>query len=160
MSPVTTSRLEKFLLSMWAFWVRELEKAVILELGKISARYREREPQPHLDAHGCQYKSGKGEKVDRTIPKIKDPHPILQLRLLNISLQHGNLRLRQRLRALGVKTAAVLHPWAKHVRQNAGADFVVLRVGGGGLDGDGATSKQLDVFHLGIVAGGQTCGFD
>jgi hypothetical protein len=52
MSPVMTSRFWKLFLraceSMYSFWVRELEKAVIWLLGKTSARYKLREPQPHL----------------------------------------------------------------------------------------------------------------
>jgi hypothetical protein len=35
-------------LSMCCFCVRLFEKAVMLELGKISAKYRDAEPHPHL----------------------------------------------------------------------------------------------------------------
>ena len=52
MSPVITWRFDSFLdlawESMYSFCVLELEKAVIWELGKISARYRHSEPHPHL----------------------------------------------------------------------------------------------------------------
>jgi hypothetical protein len=61
MSPVMTSRFLKSPLraceSMYSFCVRELEKAVIWLFGKTSARYKLREPQPHLfggDDVSCQ----------------------------------------------------------------------------------------------------------
>jgi hypothetical protein len=81
-------------------------------------------------------------------PKIENLHPILQPSPLNIQLQHSDLRLRQRLATFGVQAARVLHARAQRLRQDARADFVVLLVGIGGVDGDGSLAEQVYVRHL------------
>lgn len=51
--------LELATVLMCSFWVRELEKEVMRELGKREAKKREAEPQPQLD--GVSGFGGRGE---------------------------------------------------------------------------------------------------
>ena len=80
MSPVMTSRLGRPLdlawESMYSFCVRELEKAVICELGKTSARYSDNDPQPqlHIVSAALQVVS----KVGHTQGQKPSSHPSTQ----------------------------------------------------------------------------------
>lgn len=86
-------------------------------------------------------------------PKIENLHPILDPRPLDIQLQHRNLRLRQRLAALRIKTARVFHPRAQTFRQHTRANLVVLSVGIVGVDSDGPFAEQIYVSHFGLESG-------
>ena len=52
---------------MCSFWVRELEKEVMRELGKREAKKREAEPQPQLDAVSGLGGRGAGRRMSRDI---------------------------------------------------------------------------------------------
>lgn len=126
-------------------------------LGKISAKYRDADPQPQLHAdktseHKHNIKSRKEHKKDY-IPEIENAHPIPQLSTLDVEPKHGHLGLGQSLAALGIQAARVLHAGPEASAQHAGADLVVLLVGGGRLDGDGPRTQQRDVLHLASVRG-------
>jgi hypothetical protein len=93
-------------------------------------------------------------------PQIQDPHPIPQVRLLDVALQHGNLGLLKRLVAPGVQTRAVLHAGAEGADHDARPDLVVLLVGRGRLDGDGLAPQALDEGHLAGLRLAQRRGLD
>ena len=82
------------------------------------------------------------------LPQIEDAHAVLELCLVEVGLEHGDLGLGQRLAALGIQAARVLHARAETGRQHAGADLVVLGVGGIRLHGHGPRAEALNVGHL------------
>lgn len=61
-------------------------------------------------------------------PQIQNPHPILQLSLDNIALQHGYLGLAQGFSSGWVETGRVFHSGTETGAEDAGGDFVVLGV--------------------------------
>lgn len=92
-------------------------------------------------------------------PEIKNSHPILKLSPLQIQRQHGLLGLSQRLPALGVEAARVLHPRTQTRRQHASPDLIVLCVGRSRLNGHGSCAQLLQVIHLAPIGGAErgTC---
>lgn len=92
--------------------------------------------------------------------QVQDFLSVRQARFLDVRLQHGDLRLRQRLGASRIQARRVLHPGSQTRLQHRRADFVVLGIGLVRLDSDWPGPQRRDVCHLAFVCSGQGLGFD
>ena len=85
-------------------------------------------------------------------PKIQNRHPILQLGLFHVRVQHLDLGLAQCLLSRGVESATVLHSRPQAGFEKVGTNLVVLRVCRGCLYGHWSLTQSLHVLHLGGVS--------